>query len=69
MPEEDLVGEALARFVEDEAEYQLALDEALVEYEKGVFVSGERVIEWMRSWGTDHELPTPEPDIFPNKPS
>ena len=42
------------------------LDEAFAEAEKGVFISGEAIHKWMDSWGTDHELPPPEPDIFPD---
>ncbi len=41
------------------------LEEAFAEADKGVFISGEAVQKWMESWGTDHELPPPEPDIFP----
>jgi predicted transcriptional regulator len=41
------------------------LDDAVAEADKGIFISGEKVFEWMRSWGTENELPPPEPDIFP----
>lgn len=40
-------------------------DDAFVEAEKGIFTSGEKVFAWMEAWGTDKELPFPEPDIFP----
>jgi predicted transcriptional regulator len=65
--EADLVTEALARFVDEEADYLAAIDEALAEVEDGAFVSGESVVTWMRSWGTDRELPRPEADILPSK--
>jgi len=42
------------------------LDEAVAEADKGVFISGEKVVEWLESWGTAKELPPPEPDIFPS---
>ncbi len=42
------------------------LEEASAEADKGVFVSSEAVHAWMASWGTDKELPPPEPDIFPD---
>jgi predicted transcriptional regulator len=45
------------------------IDEAFAEAEKGVFISGEKVMEWMKSWGTENELPPPEPDIFPEPKS
>jgi predicted transcriptional regulator len=51
----------------DEKAYLAAIDEALAEADKGIFVSGEAVIEWLESWGTDNVKPSPEPDIFPRK--
>jgi hypothetical protein len=51
----------------DEKAYLAAIDEALAEADKGIFVSGEAVFEWMKSWGTDNVKPFPEPDIFPRK--
>lgn len=45
-----------------------AIDEAIEQADKGVFVSQEKVHAWMESWGTDSELPQPTPDIFSNKP-
>lgn len=44
-----------------------AIREALAEADTGVFVSSEAVDCWMESWGTDHELPMPEPDVFIDK--
>jgi predicted transcriptional regulator len=52
---------------DDEATQLAAIDEALIEADKGVFVSGKAVIEWLESWGTDHVKPMPEPDIFLSK--
>lgn len=40
------------------------IEEAVKEADKGVFISGEKVTEWVMSWDTDNELPLPEPDIF-----
>lgn len=28
------------------------------------FISGQAVDAWVDSWGTEYELPAPEPDIF-----
>jgi hypothetical protein len=53
--------------ITDDEAYLAAIDEALAEADKGVFVSGEAVIEWLESWGTDNVRPSPEPDIFPRK--
>lgn len=41
------------------------LEARIAEADKGIFVSAEAVHRWMESWDTDHELPMPEPDIFP----
>lgn len=69
LAEADLVNEALTRYIDDETDYLDAVDLALKETEAGIFVSGDKVVEWMRSWGTDAELPMPEPDIVLPKPS
>jgi hypothetical protein len=46
-----------------EAERRL-LKERIAEADKGVFISAEAVHRWVESWGTENELPPPEPDIF-----
>lgn len=46
-----------------EAERRL-LNERLAEADKGVFVSAEAMHRWIESWGTENELPPPEPDVF-----
>ena len=43
------------------------LEEANRLADEGVFVSAEKVREWMRSWGTENELPRPKPDVFKQK--
>ena len=40
-----------------------AIEAAIEEADKGLFVSGERVTEWIESWGTENELPMPKADI------
>jgi len=42
-----------------------ALTSAMVSAETGILHSGEQVFGWMRSWGSENELPSPEPDIRP----
>jgi predicted transcriptional regulator len=46
-----------------EAERRL-LKERIAEADKGVFVSAEAMHRWIESWGTENELPPPEPDVF-----
>ncbi|MEP5757788.1 MAG: hypothetical protein ABJ327_00430 [Litoreibacter sp.] len=43
------------------------IQEAIAEADKGVFISEERMTVWFESLGTDHELPEPQADIFPNQ--
>ena len=43
-----------------------AIRKATAEADKGVFVSQEKMDAWVSSWGTNSELPSPEPDIFPD---
>jgi predicted transcriptional regulator len=64
-----VVKEAVAAFMEERRAYLAAIDEALAEADKGVFISGEAVSRWLASWGTPDELPPPEPDIFPDRKS
>ena len=40
---------------------------AEIEADKGVFISEEKMDAWVASWGTEKELPPPEPDIFPGR--
>lgn len=60
-----VVKEAVAAYMEEQRAYREAIDEALAEADKGLFVSGEAVDKWLASWGTDNPLPPPEPDIVP----
>ncbi len=39
------------------------IDEAFAEADKGVFISGKAVHQWIQSLDTPNELPFPEPDI------
>ncbi len=60
---------AIEGFLKSRQRKRVAIDRALKEAEKGVFVSQEAVTVWVDSWGTDNELPKPEPDIFPKSSS
>jgi predicted transcriptional regulator len=46
----------------DEAAEVAADVAANAEIEAGQFVSHARVVEWLKSWGTDKVLPCPEPE-------
>lgn len=59
-----IANRAIRLYFEELDRTRRELDEAFAEADKGVFISGEAVQKWMESWGTDHELPPPQPDIF-----
>ena len=40
-----------------------AVEAALVEADKGIFISSEAMMAWVQSWGSDDELPMPKPDV------
>lgn len=60
---------AIERYLDAKAYKRECIREAIAEADKGIFISEEAMMAWMRSWGTDNELPPPEPDIFPDKPN
>jgi len=57
-----LASEAIESFVNLNSWQVAHIKAALAEDEEGgPGVPHEEVMEWMASWGTDHELPRPEP--------
>jgi predicted transcriptional regulator len=60
-----IINNAIKRYFEGLDNFEREMREAEAEADKGVFISGEKIFEWMRSWGTENELPPPKPDIFP----
>lgn len=58
-----IVVEAVEAYVKDRMAYIGELDAAVLSAETGPAHSGEQIFKWMRSWGTDNELPSPGPDI------
>jgi predicted transcriptional regulator len=60
-----IVKEAVAAYVEDRRDYLKAIDEAVQEADKGIFVSGEAAFKWLDSIGTADEKPVPQADILP----
>ncbi|HMM64085.1 MAG: hypothetical protein WA975_11325 [Mesorhizobium sp.] len=61
---DDLAQRAIEDFLELQEREREILRERLAEADKGVFISGEAMHRWIESWGTDNELPPPEPDVF-----
>jgi predicted transcriptional regulator len=59
-----LAKQAISAYLAAREEKRLAIEAAIAEADKGVFVSEEAVDKWMDSWDSDNELPRPKPDIF-----
>jgi predicted transcriptional regulator len=64
-----VIKQAVVAYLQEQQAYFAAIEEGLAEADKGIFISGEKVMEWLASWGTPNELPPPEPDIFPEPTS
>ena len=62
-----IVKEAVAAYVDERRAWLDAIDEALTEADRGVFVSGEAVAAWLKTWGDKVQRPAPKADIFPEQ--
>ncbi|ESQ80793.1 NUDIX domain-containing protein [Asticcacaulis sp. YBE204] len=51
-------------YVEKDHAYRAAIKEAIVEADKGIFISGGKVREWLEELRTNPNALEPEPDIF-----
>ena len=57
----DELGEEPGVFLFDEAAELDARDQkAMADIDAGRFVTHEAVVRWLKSWGTDNELPPPK---------
>lgn len=65
---EDVAELAIKRYLEIREHEREVLRERIAEADRGIFISEEAMTRWIDSWGTDNELPPPEPDIFPDPP-
>ena len=54
---------AIEVFLDARAEKRRAIEAAVTEADKGVFVSSDAIDRWMDSWGTADEKPFPKPDV------
>lgn len=59
-----IVKEAVEAYVADHRAYLAALDEAISEADKGVFVSGNAALAWLEELKTNPQTPAPTPDVF-----
>lgn len=62
-PPAQLAARAIKAMVQAKAAKRQAIDAALNEADQGTFISQDAMNQWIESWGSDNELPMPEPDI------
>lgn len=58
--ESALAAEAIAAYVDSDAWQRREIREAIHEADAGHTIDHARVVEWLRTWGTDNELPPPK---------
>ena len=66
---ENVAERAIQRYLEIREQERGVLRERIAVADKGIFISEEAMNRWIDSWGTENELPPPEPDIFHDKPA
>jgi predicted transcriptional regulator len=59
-----IIKEAVEAYVDEHRDYLNAIDEAIAEADKGVFISGKAARQWMRDLRTNPKAPAPKPDVF-----
>ena len=60
-----LITEAIESYVDRQRWMEERIDASLKEAdESGEYISNEAMVKWLDSWGTENELPPPEPDVF-----
>jgi predicted transcriptional regulator len=62
---DEVAQEAIQSYLDFRSREREIMRERIAEADKGVFISEEAMTRWIESWGTENELPPPEPDIFP----
>lgn len=62
-----IASRAIKKYLYSRNYERMAIQEAVKEANKGVFVSSKSMRAWMASWGTDDEIALPKPDIFLEK--
>jgi predicted transcriptional regulator len=60
-----IIKEAVDSYMNNCAIHAQELEEALKSAESGIGHSSEQIFAWMKSWGAENELPSPDPDILP----
>lgn len=55
-----IAGEAIEEYLAVQEWQDARIHEALASVERGEVIAHEDVLEWVKSWGTDNELPIPK---------
>jgi predicted transcriptional regulator len=55
-----MVSKEAAKELNDDADFDAAIEEGLADIKAGRTVPYEKVRKWLLSWGTDKELPPPK---------
>ena len=59
-----IAAKAIKQYLDARSFERLAMEEAVQEADKGVFISSNAMRNWIASWGSNDELPPPEADVF-----
>lgn len=59
-----IASRAIKQYLDNRRYERLAMEEAVKEADKGVFISSQSMRAWFASIGTDEELASPKPDVF-----
>lgn len=58
-----VVQQTARAYVEAKERARAAIRDAEAEADKGVFISSDATDKWVRSWGSEGELPPSKPDV------
>ncbi len=59
-----VVVQAINDYLKNRNVKRQAIEDAINEADKGIFISEKAMDKWVDSWGTNNELSPPEADIF-----
>jgi predicted transcriptional regulator len=54
------IDDKVAMDTEEEQQFRAAVAEGLAQLDRGEFVPGTEVLAWVKSWGSENELPRPK---------
>ena len=60
-----IIKEAVEAYLGDRVKYFEELEEAVTDAKSGYGHSSQQIHDWMKSWGSESELASPEPDVSP----